>query len=118
MLKRILIHTRSVSLGILPLGHKDLAIHVKNGLVVLSLWTNVFRRGLRQHVAMTVFVTLRRNWNLGVYVVTINLHAVNIRIVFHYYQAKIFYHVAALIRFVVEIWRTQGLYKRYKRYRM
>jgi hypothetical protein len=61
-------------------------------------------------VAMTVFVILRRNWNLGVYVVTINLRAVNIRIVFYCYQTKISYkHVAARIRFVIEIWRTQGL---------
>jgi len=58
---------------------------------------------------MTVFVILRRNWNLGVDVVTINLCAGNIRIVF-YYQAKISYkHVAAGIRFVIEIRRTQGL---------
>jgi len=59
---------------------------------------------------MTVFVILRCNWNLGVYVMTFHLRAVNIRIVYCYYQAKISYkHAAAQIRFVVEIWRTQGL---------
>jgi hypothetical protein len=59
---------------------------------------------------MTVFVILRRNWNLGVYVVTINLRAGNVRIVFYYGQARISYkHVAARIHFVIEIWRTQGL---------
>jgi hypothetical protein len=58
---------------------------------------------------MTVFVILRRNWNLGVDVVTINLCAGNTRIVF-YYQAEISYkHVTTGIRFVIEIWRTQGL---------
>jgi hypothetical protein len=88
MLKRILIHTRSGSLGSLPLGHKDLGINFKNGAIVLPSWKNVFRYGLRQLVAITVFVTLRCNWNLGVYVVTSNLHTVNIMIVFHYYQTK------------------------------
>ena len=61
-------------------------------------------------MTVTVFVIIQRSWNLGVYVVTINLRAVNIRIVFYYYQAKISCkHVAAQIRFVIEIWRTQGL---------
>jgi len=61
-------------------------------------------------VAMTVFVNLRRIWNLGLYVVTINLHAINIRIVFYCYHAKVsFKHLAAGIRFVIKVWGTQWL---------
>ena len=107
VLKRILIHTRSASIGSLQIGLKGLAIRFKD---VAVFCLSDFRCVLRLNVAMTVFVILRRNWNLGVYVVTNNLCAGNIRIVFYYYQAKISYkHVAARIRFVIEIWRTQGL---------
>jgi len=35
MLKRILIPTRSTSLGSLPLGHEDLAINFKDGAIVV-----------------------------------------------------------------------------------
>ena len=35
MLKRVLIPTRSTSLGSLPLGHKDLAINIEDGAIVV-----------------------------------------------------------------------------------
>jgi len=109
MAVNVLIHTRSTSLGSLPLGHKDLAINFKDVTVVLFFRFQMCSEAQCGHDCFCYFTAQLVSRSV-LYVVTINLRAVNNRIVFYYYQAKISYkHVAAGIRFVIEIWRTQGL---------